>query len=43
MSTTGSFSGPIIELGKAIVKRAAEQQGGLLDGDDPTYDTPYPS
>ncbi|KAG8952977.1 K(+)/H(+) antiporter [Tulasnella sp. 424] len=36
MSTTGSFSGPIIELGKAIVKRAAEQQGGLLDGDDPT-------
>ncbi|KIO20684.1 hypothetical protein M407DRAFT_81305 [Tulasnella calospora MUT 4182] len=36
MSTTGSFSGPIIELGKAFVKRAAEQQGGLLDGDDPT-------
>ncbi|KAG8952978.1 K(+)/H(+) antiporter [Tulasnella sp. 424] len=36
MSTTGSFSGPIIELGKAIVERTAEQQGGLLDGDDPT-------
>ncbi|KAG8993345.1 K(+)/H(+) antiporter, partial [Tulasnella sp. 427] len=36
MATTGSFSGPILELGKAIVKRAAEQQGGLLDGDDPT-------
>ncbi|KAG9046427.1 K(+)/H(+) antiporter [Tulasnella sp. UAMH 9824] len=36
MSTTGSFSGPILELGKALVKRAAEQQGGLLDGDDPT-------
>ncbi|KAG8907858.1 K(+)/H(+) antiporter [Tulasnella sp. 403] len=40
MSRPGSFSGPFIDLGGSILRRAVAQQGGLLDGEDPTEFNP---
>ncbi|KAG8954781.1 K(+)/H(+) antiporter, partial [Tulasnella sp. 419] len=40
MSSSGSLSRPFIDLGTSLFKRAAEQQGGLLTGKDPTEFNP---
>ncbi|KAG8937216.1 K(+)/H(+) antiporter [Tulasnella sp. 418] len=40
MSSSGSLSRPFIDLGTSLLKRAAEQQGGLLTGKDPTEFNP---
>lgn len=38
MLKSGSFSGPFIDLGGSFIRRATvAQQGGLLNGVDPTY------
>ncbi|KAG9009515.1 K(+)/H(+) antiporter [Tulasnella sp. JGI-2019a] len=36
MTTPGSLSRPFFDLGTSLFRRAAAQQGGLLDGEDPT-------
>ena len=36
MSSPGRVSGPVFALGKSLFGRAVAQQGGLLDGEDPT-------
>ena len=36
MTSTGSFSGAFVDLGTGLFKREVAQQGGLLDGEDPT-------
>ncbi|KAG8861709.1 K(+)/H(+) antiporter [Tulasnella sp. 330] len=36
MASPGSLSHPFFDLGTSLVRRAVTQQGGLLDGEDPT-------